>query len=109
MTLVINVNGVTITKYGSAAQRTVVDQARNVTVWVFFLIFTVDGKYLEELTIYSIIQFVGFIILLMGVFIYNEILVVRCCGLHTNTKIEQEKRRRQNFSFEAASDITYKS
>lgn len=42
-TLIINVNGVTITKYGSAAQRTVVDQLRNITVWIYFLIFSVDG------------------------------------------------------------------
>ena len=47
LTLMINVNGVTITKYGSAAQRSVVAQASNVTVWLYFLIVPVDGKKLE--------------------------------------------------------------
>lgn len=42
-TLMINVNGVNITKYGSAAQRTVTDQARNITVWAYFLAVPVYG------------------------------------------------------------------
>ena len=42
-TLLINLNGVNITQYGSAAQRTVTDQLRNVTVWIYFLAIPVYG------------------------------------------------------------------
>jgi hypothetical protein len=42
-TLMININGVNITKYGSAAQRTVTAQASNITVWVFFLVVPIYG------------------------------------------------------------------
>ena len=42
-TLLINLFGVNITQYGSAAQRTVTDQLRNVTVWIYFLAIPVYG------------------------------------------------------------------
>jgi hypothetical protein len=42
-TLLINLNGVNITQYGSASQRTVTDQLRNVTVWIYFLAIPVYG------------------------------------------------------------------
>lgn len=86
LTLVINVNGVNITKYGSAAQRTVTDQARNVTVWIYFLVIPVYGEYLETFTLYSLIQLFGFIVLLSGVLVYNEIIVARFWGLADNVK-----------------------
>ena len=82
----ININGVNITKYGSAAQRTVTAQASNITVWVFFLLVPIYGQYLETLSIFSIIQLVGFIILLMGVLVYNEIIILKFWGLAKFTK-----------------------
>ena len=82
----INVGGVNITKYGSAAQRIVTDQVRNITVWVYFLVIPVYGRYLETLSIYSILQLVGFIILLMGVLVYNEIIVLKFWDLAKYTK-----------------------
>ncbi len=79
--LLITVNGLNITKYGSAAQRAVTDQARNITVWVYFLVVPVYGEYLESISIYSLIQLTGFIILLLGVLLYNEIIVASFCCL----------------------------
>ena len=80
----INVNGVNITKYGSASQRTVTDQARNITVWIFFLAVPVYGQYIETLSYFSILQLVGFVILLLGVLLYNEIIIARFWGLADN-------------------------
>jgi hypothetical protein len=80
-----------------------------VTVWGFFLIFKVYGERLEVLTWYSLIQLAGFLILLLGVFVYNEILIIPFCGLNTNTKAAIEKRKHENFSSGAYSEITYKS
>ena len=73
------------------------------------MIFTVNGQKLETLTYYSLIQLAGFIILLLGVFVYNEIIVLRCCGLATNTKREKERLKIENLTSGHFSEITYKS
>lgn len=79
------------------------------TVWGFFLIFPVYGEKLETLSVYSLIQLAGFLILLLGVFVYNEILIIPFFGLSANTKEAQEKRKQENFLSGALSEITYKS
>jgi hypothetical protein len=55
-------------------------------VWIYFLAIPVYGEYLETLTIYSLVQLVGFIILLQGVLIYNEIIILKFWGLANFTK-----------------------
>ena len=65
--------GLSITKLGSAAQRTTIECARNITVWIFFLTVPVFGKITER---FMWLQLAGFVILLLGVLVYNEILVL---------------------------------
>jgi hypothetical protein len=43
----LNVGGVTITKYGTAAQRTTVNIGANIFIWMFFLFVPVNGAPLE--------------------------------------------------------------
>ncbi|TNV78092.1 hypothetical protein FGO68_gene7334 [Halteria grandinella] len=90
LTLIINIAGVTITKIGSASQRTVVDQMRNLTVWAYFIVVPINGAYLDKFTV---MQASGFTILLMGVLVYNEIIVLPCLGFnqYTREKLEQRK------------------
>ena len=79
----LNIFAVNITKYGSAAQRTTMVLASNVFIWVFFLFVPINGKPLET---FIPLQLVGFLIILIGVLIYNEILVVPFCGFNLYTK-----------------------
>ena len=65
--------GLSITKLGSAAQRTTIECARNITVWIFFLTVPVYGKITER---FMWLQLAGFIILFFGVLVYNEIIIV---------------------------------
>jgi hypothetical protein len=61
-------------------------------VWVYFLAIPVYGQYLETLSIYSIIQLIGFLILLSGVLVYNEIIVAKFWGLAENVKKYRETK-----------------
>lgn len=73
--------GVSVTKYASSAQRSTLNSCRTIVVWGFFLIFTGPGH-----EIFSWIQLVGFIILIFGTLIFNEILVLPFLGLDKYTK-----------------------
>jgi hypothetical protein len=77
-----NACGVAITKYASAAQRSTVDTCRTLLIWVMALIL---GQ--EHLCgALSLGQVGGFIILIIGTLVYNEIVVVPCGLLSYNTK-----------------------
>lgn len=82
-----NVLGVSITKYASAAQRSTVDTCRTMLVWVVQLA-TGAEKFLP-------LQLVGFVILVAGSFVYNEIFILPCEPLNKNTKVNIEKRKRE--------------
>ena len=62
---------------------------RNLFIWVFFILVPVDGIYLEE---FSYLQLGGFILLAIGILVYNEILILPFFGLNKYTKIALEKR-----------------
>ena len=83
-----NFSGVTVTKNASAAQRSTIDTSRTVLVWLFFLVY--PNEELREH--FSFLQLVGFIILVFGTLVYNEILIVPFCGLNTNTRVEMARR-----------------
>jgi len=72
--------GVTITKHMSATSRTTLKQTRIVLVWLFFLCY--QGKGHET---FKPLQLVGFIILVTGIMLYNEILIIPFFGFNQNT------------------------
>jgi|LauGreDrversion4_2_1035121.scaffolds.fasta_scaffold305147_1 hypothetical protein len=82
------VAGVSITKYGSAAQRTTCDMLRNLIIWTFLLNVPLGGK-TED---FSWFQLGGFMVLACGVLVYNEIVVIPFWGFNKNTKIAIEER-----------------
>jgi uncharacterized membrane protein len=67
-----NAFGVTVTKNASSAQRSTIDTSRTVLVWIFQLA-TRQEKF-------KVLQLVGFIILVCGTLVYNEIVVVPYYG-----------------------------
>ena len=83
-----NYFGVATTKYASAPQRSTVDTSRTVLIWVFFL--TVKVKHAEET--FKWLQLVGFIFLVIGTLVYNEIVVIPLLGFDQWTKEAIAKR-----------------
>ena len=82
-----NVFGVSLTKYASAAQRATVDTTRTVVIWAFQLI--IGAETINKMTP---IQLIGFILLIIGTLVYNEIWIVPIGFMKYNTAQEIEKR-----------------
>lgn len=66
-----NTAGTSVTAYASAAARSTIEQLRNLFVWIFFMVFMIQGRYAEN---FSWIQLSGFGILLLGILTFNEII-----------------------------------
>ena len=88
-----NFSGLTISKYASATSRTIVDTLRTILVWTFFLAMPFVPDDTKET--FSWLQLLGFIILIIGGLIYNEILVIKYCGFADNTKKAIKKREEE--------------
>ena len=85
-----NFSGLTISKYSSATSRTIVDTLRTVIVWTFFLVMPFVPEDTKET--FSWLQLLGFLVLILGSLIYNEILVLKFWGFADNTKAAIKKR-----------------
>ena len=68
--------GVTVTKNASSAQRATIDTARTLLIWVFFMAVSVNGKREE----FHVLQLFGFVFLVIGTLVFNEIVVVPWWG-----------------------------
>ena len=88
----LNIFGVSVTKYGSSAQRTTCDIMRNFFVWVFFMSVSINGEPPKEH--FNFVQLAGFIVVAMGVLVYNEIVVIPYFGMGDNTRVKLELRER---------------
>ena len=101
-----NACGVAITKYASAAQRSTVDTCRTLLIWVMALLL---GQ--EHLCGgLSVGQVGGFIILIVGTLVYNEIVVVPCGLLSYNTKQAMASRNvgmLDGSEYETKKDMNY--
>ena len=84
-----NVFGVSVTKNASAAQRSTIDTSRTVLIWIFFLTVKIPNVPGET---FSSIQLVGFILLVFGTLVYNEIIILPFFGFDANTKAAREKK-----------------
>ena len=87
-----NIVGINLTKLVSSTARAVVDTVRTIFIWLFFLIFNpVEGTH----ETFHVLQFIGFIFLVIGTLIYNEILVIPYYGLDYYTRDNIAKRERE--------------
>ena len=87
-----NFFGISVTKFASAAQRSTIDSLRTLFIWMFFLFQPSDKPYRE---IFYWEQLIGFIILVFGTLVYNEIVVLPFCGFNLWTKDAIAERERQ--------------
>lgn len=63
-----NVAGVMVTKYASAAQRSTIDSCRTLTIWIIMISVGKEKFIMGEL--------LGFVLLVLGTLIYNEIIEI---------------------------------
>lgn len=73
-----NATGVAITKYATAAQRSTVDTSRTLVIWCVSLALGWEQFLWPEL--------IGFLLLVSGTLIYNEIYVVPIGFMSENTR-----------------------
>lgn len=90
--MIFNLCGLTITKNGGAVFKVILDTLRTITVWIISVIIGFEslnpvGKVVLELA--------GFAFLIMGNLVYNELVVLKFCGLDKNIKKNREKRERE--------------
>lgn len=79
-----NVCGVTTTKLASAAQRSTVDSSRTVLIWM--------GSVLLGFETFQWQTIPGFVLLVFGTLLYNEIVVLPFWGFDQYTKVKLEER-----------------
>ena len=96
-----NAFGVTVTKNASAAQRSTIDTSRTVLIWIFFLAFKIPGVKQET---FSWLQLFGFILLVIGTLVYNEIIVIHKWGFDKNTKAALAKKQNHGTSLLDSND-----
>jgi len=75
-----NFFGLALTTYLSAVHRTLIDACRTISVWLVQVFFYWIGleQVGEKLTILSLLQLAGFICLVTGTVIYNEVVKLPC-------------------------------
>jgi drug/metabolite transporter (DMT)-like permease len=79
-----NYFGISITKYASATTRMVLDSIRTVIIWGFSLILQWQQ--------FQYMQVIGFVLLLLGTFIYNEVLVLPFLGRPEPKSTQKEEK-----------------
>ena len=88
-----NIIGINLTQLVSSTARAVVDTVRTVFVWMFFLIpWSIRPEGSEEH--FEVIQFFGFVLLIIGTIIYNEIVELKFCNLDFYTRTQIAKRKK---------------
>jgi hypothetical protein len=92
-----NYVGINITKYVSSPARAVMDNARTVLIWIFFLLpFWSDTSYKELTEKFSVLQLIGFIFLIFGTLVYNEFITLPILGLDKYTKVNLQRLKDQD-------------
>jgi hypothetical protein len=77
-----NASGVAVTKYLSSIVRSILDVSRVAIVWgvgLFLPLPSRKGKGHWET--FDVLELFGFFVLVLGNFIYNEIIIVRLCSM----------------------------
>lgn len=75
--MVFNLTGLYLTKYVSSIFRVIIDSIRTISVWFFAVLFGFEKLKLGSF----IMQIIGFMLLILGNLIYNEIIVLRFAEL----------------------------
>ncbi len=77
--------GIACTKYASAAQRSTIDTSRTLTIWILSVLLGLESFVPWEIP--------GFVLLICGTLMYNEIVVIPYLGYDQWTKDAIAKRK----------------
>jgi len=84
---IFNFVGISVSKYASSPARAVIDTIRTVVIWLFFLLpITSKPEHFHWM------QLGGFILLIIGTVLYNEVVELPFMGLNANTKKAIKRR-----------------
>jgi hypothetical protein len=78
--LFFNLNGLVLTKHVSCMFRAFWDATRTVSVWMVSLLIGLETFEMKSF----VIQFAGFVCLVLGNFTYNEIIEWKICGINSH-------------------------
>ena len=92
-----NIVGINLTKLVSSTARAVVDTVRTVFIWLFFLIWEVVPGTGER---FYWLQLVGFLFLVFGTLVYNEIITIPWFKLDYYTRDNIAKREKEKKALE---------
>jgi hypothetical protein len=91
--MIFNLCGLTITKNAGAVFKVILDTLRTITVWIISVIIRFeDLKPAGKVTL----ELCGFILLILGNLIYNELLVLKFWGFDENTRKNRKKREQED-------------
>jgi drug/metabolite transporter (DMT)-like permease len=90
---VYNFAGLSISKYVSSSCRAVMDNARTVVIWLFFLLNPYIPNSWRE--VFIPLQLVGFVFLVFGTIVYNRIIVLPYLAIESEKECcdEDEKKK----------------
>ena len=86
-----NAFGVALTKYSSATVRTTIMISHTAAIWVFFIFYPGPGQ-----ETFQWMQLIGFIFLIIGILMYNEILIIPFWGLDMFINKDHEAHNFEN-------------
>ncbi|MCQ2820354.1 MAG: hypothetical protein MJ252_24065 [archaeon] len=98
-----NFVGINLTQLVSSTARAIVDTVRTVFVWAFFLVFPIVPDGTRES--FNVVQTVGFVFLICGTLIYNEIVEIPWCNLNYYTRRLIKQRKSGDDEFTEKGDL----
>lgn len=93
--MIFNFVGLIITKNAGSVFRVILDTLRTITIWILSVIISFETL---SPPLKIIIEIFGFVLLILGNLIYNEIIVIRFCGLdrHVNRQALNDEENEEN-------------
>ena len=77
--LFYNLFGMMVTQTYSAVYRTIMEAVRTMCIWIVnIIIYFFDHSHGEKITWASLVELIGFIILLFGNFLFNKVIRLKC-------------------------------
>jgi drug/metabolite transporter (DMT)-like permease len=96
---IYNISGISVSKFTTSTTRAVVDVIRTIIIWMFFMLPFNKEEIREK---FNVLQLFGFILLIIGNIIYNEIFNVNEVVLGKNKN--EENKSENNECDETAED-----
>jgi len=91
----LNATAMMVTQQFTAVHRTILEAARTLCIWItnLFIYYTINNNFGEVWTDWSYLELGGFMLLLLGMFIYNRVIELPCLPDYgiADKVIQQEK------------------